>query len=90
MFLQGQSKIIREGDRGTLASALIFSAKPLTDNNAEVKSLESRGGGTSPFLGLGWWGRGSPSDPSSGVTTESWPAWSSAKIVPPLLSTLCK
>ena len=44
MFLQGQSKIIREGDRGTLASALIFSAKPLTDNNAEVKSLESGGG----------------------------------------------
>ena len=45
MFLQGQSKIIREGDRGTLASALIFSAKPLTDNNVEVKSLESGGGG---------------------------------------------
>ena len=44
MFLQGQSKIIREGDWGTLASALIFSAKPLTDNNVEVKSLE-RGGG---------------------------------------------
>ena len=45
MFLQGQSKIIREGDWGTLASALIFSAKPLTDNNVEVKSLERGGGG---------------------------------------------
>ena len=61
MFLQGQSKIIREGDRGTLASALIFSAKPLTDNNAEVKSLESGGGGGGgdfPIFGLGLVGTG--------------------------------
>ena len=88
MFLQSQSKIIREGDRGTLASALIFSAKPLTDNNVEVKSLE-RGeeGGQNfsvvgdpwfglkilrrdfPIFGLELVGRGSPPDPSSGVTT---------------------
>ena len=58
MFLQGQSKIIREGDWGTLASALIFSAKPLTDNNVEVKSLERGGGGQNfsvvrdPWFGL--------------------------------------
>ena len=58
MFLQGQSKIIREGDRGTLASALIFSAKPLTDNNVEVKSLESGGGGGQSFSVVGdpWFG----------------------------------
>ena len=49
MFLQGQSKIIREGDWGTLASALIFFAKPLTDNNVEVKSLERGGGGAKFF-----------------------------------------
>lgn len=87
MFLQGQSKIIREGDWGTLASALIFFAKPLTDNNVEVKSLERGGGGQNfsvvgdpwfglkilrrdfPIFGLGPVGRGSPPDPSSGVTT---------------------
>ena len=37
-------------ERGTLASALIFSAKPLTDNNVEVKSLEGVGGGGKTFL----------------------------------------
>ena len=74
-------------ERGTLASALIFTAKPLTDNNVEVKSLEGVGGQNFSVVGDPWFGlkilrrdfpifglelvgRGSPPDPSSGVTTD--------------------